>query len=159
MRLFVAALVFALMVLPVFALTVKWVEYNPESQRIVAQVFNNSSEPAGEFLAVFFVDGKEAGTFGREDLALSPRGTMTVFVDFPFDGKEHEFSVKIFGEDQEPGSGPLAEGFGPKKIQESSTATAFEGTVFFVATSAVAIGLVFVGLWLFVKKNIFSGGS
>lgn len=159
MRLFVVALVFALMALPVFALTVKWVEYSPESQRIVAQVFNNSSEPVENFNAVFFVDGKETGSFGREDLSVPPRGTMTVFIDFPFDGKEHEFSVKILGEDSGPESEPLAKGFEPKKPADNGILTTFDSTVFFVAASAVVIGLAVIGFWLFMKKNIFGRGS
>jgi len=73
-------------------LRINWVQYAPASERIVAEVFNDSVEKAEGFTVDFYVDGKMFSTYSAgETISLGPKSTVQVFADYPFDEKDHEF--------------------------------------------------------------------
>jgi len=73
---------------------VNWVQYNLESGRIVAEIYNDSEEIATEFLVDFYVDGELYSTYSAETpITLNPKSAINVFSDFLFDEKGHHFFV------------------------------------------------------------------
>jgi hypothetical protein len=77
-------------------LKVNWVEYVPASERIVAEVYNNSGEDVESFQVAFFVDGKEHDVPSSETgFELGSRSITRVYSNFPNDGNIHHFYVVV----------------------------------------------------------------
>ena len=159
MRLFVAALVFALMVLPVFGLTIKRIEYNQASERLVAEIENESRNTFNGVSVVFYSDGAPIGSFTRENLSITPQSTITAYVDYPFDGKSHEFSAKVFSE-KETGevtmfsekTVTIGNDESKKQVQQTGSDLVYVG----LTVVAVMFALFFFA-FVVLKKKVFSG--
>lgn len=161
MRLFVVAFVFALMVLPTFGLTLKRIEYNPASERLVAEIENESRSTFNGINVVFYSDGSSVGSFTRENLSITPQSTITAYVDYTSDGKNHEFSAEVFGE-KETGeqtqfsekTAAVVNDDGEKPAQQGLAEPVYLGLIIIMALFAL-----FFFAFVVLKKKVFSGES
>lgn len=77
-------------------LKVSWVQYSPATERVVAEISNDSAENASGFSVEFLADGKTIGSVGTEEpLMLEAHSVMHVYTSYPNDGKSHEFSAIV----------------------------------------------------------------
>jgi len=77
-------------------LKINWVQYSVDSQRIVAEVENDSAQRAEGFTVDFFVDGQMFSSYARgESMELGPNSIIQAFAEFPVDEEDHEFYAVV----------------------------------------------------------------
>lgn len=139
-------------------LQINWVEYNPSTGRLVAQLLNDSEEPVGDFIVHFYADNSPIGVFGQDGLVLEPGSTISTFVNYGFDGKPHEFSAKVEFFPEEPGESPVPveKNFRFGGAPQTDIPSASNQAIVLPAIIAGALVVFFVAAALFVKKELLA---
>ena len=82
-------------------LKLNWIQYASLSERIVAEVVNDSDEEVDRFLVAFFVDGKEHDVPSSETgFSLGSHSTVKVYSNFADDGNTHHFFAIVDPENE-----------------------------------------------------------